>query len=562
MFDRTTAPGTEVVGVVVGSQDATPLDFWIAIEPGHVVQLDDLVVVEVTAFDGEVVSYYGIVDQVIKRYEGQTYDTDSLRAAAGTLPVEIAYVAHVSVTRIDPELFAPPAPGTAAMVVRGEDYQKALYFDTMERKLPIGVTRTGEPLYANLEFLDGTRGAHASISGVSGVATKTSYATFLLYSMFHSGTLGASAVNTKALIFNVKGEDLLWLDRPNARLTEAAARDYAALGLPVGPFRSVALFAPARRRSEVIVPDTGGRQEGVHPYVWTVREFALQRLLRFAFVEGDDARAQLSFVIHRLERVLEDAAKDGDPNDAGLTVEGERITSFDDLVDFCDSERFDHLIGARVASGTLDAFRRRLHSAAQHLGHLVRGTAEAVGRSIEWEAQQVTVVDIHALHSRAQMFVVGVILKRLMEEKEAKGKPDPLLFVVLDELNKYAPKSGWSPISEVLLDIAERGRSLGVSLFGAQQTASEVERRVVANAALRVVGRLDAAEAERNEYRWLTRPARLRAAMLQPGTMIVAQPDIPQPVLLRFPFPAWATRKSEAVEGGGDDDDPFGRMGD
>jgi hypothetical protein len=61
----------------------------------------------------------------------------------------------------------------------------------MDRKVPIGLTRTGEPIFANLEFLDGTRRAHASISGVSGVATKTSNATFLLHSLFHSDALGS-----------------------------------------------------------------------------------------------------------------------------------------------------------------------------------------------------------------------------------------------------------------------------------------------------------------------------------------------------------------------------------
>jgi hypothetical protein len=30
--------------------------------------------------------------------------------------------------------------------------------------------------------------------------------------------------------------------------------------------------------------------------------------------------------------------------------------------------------------------------------------------------------------------------------------------------------------------------------------------------------------------------------------MIVLQPEIPTPLLLRFPFPAWATRKSEVAE--------------
>ena len=158
------------------------------------------------------------------------------------------------------------------------------------------------------------------------------------------------------------------------------------------------------------------------------------------------------------------------------------------------------------------------------------------------------------------MFVVGVLLKRMMEEKERRGSARPLVFVVLDELNKYAPREGSSPIGDVILDIAERGRSLGVSLFGAQQTASEVERRVLANAALKVVGRLDAAEAERAEYGFLTRVARLRATMLQPGTMILAQPEIPTPILLRFPFPAWATRQSEAAPIG-EERDPFARIG-
>ena len=31
----------------------------------------------------------------------------------------------------------------------------------------------------------------------------------------------------------------------------------------------------------------------------------------------------------------------------------------------------------------------------------------------------------------------------------------------------------------------------------------------------------------------------------KPGTMIVHQPDIPAPVLINFPLPAWATRGEE-----------------
>src|SRR6202012_260473 len=126
--------------------------------------------------------------------------------------------------------------------------------------------------------------------------------------------------------------------------------------------------------------------------------------------------------------------------------------------------------------------------------------ADIDAHRIDWGANQVSVIDIHTLHDRAKRFVVGVVVKRLFDAKERSGRARPLVFLVLDELNKYAPREGWSPIKEVMLDIAERGRSLGLILIGAQQTASEIERRIVANSAIRVVGRLDSAEAERAEY--------------------------------------------------------------
>lgn len=545
------------VGVVLGSMDVTPLELWIGVAEGAEVQLDDVVVVETLRSEGGPLRFYGVVDLVRKRYEGAQFDSDAFRAAEKLLPVEISYAAHVQVTRIDPEIFVPPDPGSPVRIVRGEEFQRALFIDGMEKKVAIGVTRTGEPVFANLEFLDGTRGAHVSISGVSGVATKTSYATFLLYSLFHSGALGADGATTRALIFNVKGEDLLWLDKPNTRCNAALVEEYRRLGLPTGPFESVGLFAPARRHGQSVMPEVGGRHEGVQAYVWTLRELARDQLLRFCFAEADDARSQISFLVYRVERALELAAREGDRQDPGLTLGGRSLRSFAELVELLDTEALDEM-APKAATGTLDAFRRRLHAAAHHMGHLVRGDRDAPRHQIDWQANQVTVVDIHTLHAAAQMFVVGVLLKRMMQDKELQGTARPLVFVVLDELNKYAPRSGWSPIQDVLLDIAERGRSLGMCLFGAQQMASKVEQRVIANAAMRVVGRLDAAEAEHAEYGFLTRVARQRASLLSPGSMIVTQPELPTPILLKFPFPSWATRQSEARQ---DDQeiDPFAR---
>jgi hypothetical protein len=61
-----------------------------------------------------------------------------------------------------------------------------------------------------------------------------------------------------------------------------------------------------------------------------------------------------------------------------------------------------------------------------------------------------------------------------------------------------------------------------------------------------VVGRLDAAEAARGEYGFLPPVQRQRATIVKPGTMLVAQPELPVPLVVQFPFPAWATRAAEA----------------
>src|SRR5699024_7313447 len=157
---------------------------------------------------------------------------------------------------------------------------------------------------------------------------------------------------------------------------------------------------------------------------------------------------------------------------------------------------------ARQPRGTREALIRRLRGAARHVGRLVRGDIsradlERARPDILDSGSQVHVIDIHSLPQAAQMFTVGVLLRRIFARRET-GSSDGKVFVVLDELNKYAPAEGEGPIKDVMLDIAERGRSLGVILIGAQQTASEVERRIVSNASVRVTGRLDSAEADRS----------------------------------------------------------------
>ena len=554
--------GTVPAGRVIGTEPATPLEFWVGVGEGHYLQLDDVVVVDRVLPDGQLLRISGIVSQVRATHEGARLDSDVFLVADGVLPAQVSEAAQVLATRFEPEVFVPPLPGEEVRKAKGAERDDALLFSEMRQRLPAGLSRDDEPFYLNLEFLDGTRGAHVNISGVSGVATKTSYASFLLYSLFHSGVLGAEAANTKALIFNVKGEDLLFLDHPNVDLRPDEPARYTRLGLPAGPFGSVAFFAPPVRDDPNASPDVAARQRDVTSFFWTLEQFCAEELLPFLFADAEDDRQQYTMVVHNVTaRLKRDAAPVGD---GAISIDGYVVRTFDDLVELIDAkvdpDGGDQWGGRAIGAGTINAFLRRLHGSRTHMRHLIRADIpKPDAHKVDFERAQVTVVDMHNLNDRAKRFVVGVVLGQAFRRKERSGQARPLQFVVLDELNKYAPREGSSPIKEILLDVAERGRSLGIILIGAQQTASEVERRVVANSAVRVVGRLDSAEAARGEYGFLPPVQRQRATILKPGTMLVSQPELPIPLVMQFPFPAWATRAAEAgvLPGGTGDDDPF-----
>ncbi|HEX9624072.1 MAG TPA: ATP-binding protein [Streptosporangiaceae bacterium] len=558
------------LGLVVGTVPATPLTFSVGLAPGQYAQLDDVVIThrQMPGNGQNAVQISGVVTNVEATHEGARFASDVFLIEQGALPAEICEVAEVTVTRVEPEMYVPPLPGAPVKRAKGAERDSALYFDEMgASKVPVGFGRDGQPVFANFEFIDGTRGAHVSISGVSGIATKTSFAMFLLHSITNCGVLKGEAHNTKALVFSVKGEDLLFLDYANSRLTPGQAAKYKALGLPATPFGNVRVFAPPRKGDTSGTPDVHARDRAVSPFYWTLAEFCEQELLPFVFADSEDERAQYTMLIAqvavRLRRDAVPAGGDGAVKITGLDPANDKIIrTFGDLVALLEAELGDDAtrgawVSGSTLTGSVNALLRRLRSAVAPLSVIVRGDLSHKGeRSISTSRAQMTVIDLHNLPDRAQRFVVGVTLRAEFARKERQGTARPLMFVMLDELNKYAPRDGDSPIKQILLDLAERGRSLGVILIGAQQTASEVERRILANCAIRVAGRLDAAEAQRPEYGYLPPAQRQRATLAKPGTMFIAQPDIPVPLAVDFPFPAWATRPSEKGEWAGHDSGP------
>src|SRR5919197_946136 len=95
----------EPVGRVLGTADATPLQFWVAVSPGAYLQLDDVVVTERELPDQPPVTIAGVVTAVRARHEGAQFDSDVFAIAEGTLPAQVQEAAEITTTRVEPEVY-------------------------------------------------------------------------------------------------------------------------------------------------------------------------------------------------------------------------------------------------------------------------------------------------------------------------------------------------------------------------------------------------------------------------------------------------------------------------
>ena len=180
-----------------------------------------------------------MVTQVRARHEGAQFDSDVFAIADGTLPAQVQEAAEITTTRVEPGGLRAAAAGRAwcAGPQGDERDRRAVLRPDGARGSRSGSAATARRCSSTPTSSTAAAARTCRISGISGVATKTSFATFLLYSVFRSGRARRRRrdANTRALIFNVKGEDLLFLDHPNTRLDEPTTRGVrASSGWPPG----------------------------------------------------------------------------------------------------------------------------------------------------------------------------------------------------------------------------------------------------------------------------------------------------------------------------------------
>ncbi|HEX3926793.1 MAG TPA: hypothetical protein VHW65_02255, partial [Gemmatimonadales bacterium] len=416
--------------------------------------------------------------------------------------------------------------------------------------IPVGLYAAGgllAPVLLDADFLLGPEAAHLNITGVSGLATKTSAVTFLLASIFQS--FPASKGSVAALCFNVKGPDLCFLDQP-ATLGAEDLAIWQRLGLAATPFSDFSVFAPYKADGVNLntLRTHPALAAQVSPLVW-----GLPEVLDFAEVllnrDDIDAKADalLDFLADRVVGKRYQAEE--------LRPEPFEVRTFADLDAFFRAI-FDHLENSRAGEiwrthhvATIRKVRNRLGNVATRSKGLV--TDDGVASDLPWGAfrdRSVTVLDLAGVDPLAQDLVFARVIARLTEHLERRDLGVDHVIVFVDELNKYAAVDGPDTyVKRMLLDLSERGRYLGLVLVSAQQFRSQVLRRVTGNAGTTMYGRMDSDELALPGYATLSAAVRAKLATLPKGELMVRHPHFTQPVFVRFPRPA-ALSGREGVE--------------
>jgi DNA helicase HerA-like ATPase len=544
-----------VMGRVVATEKrpntAHEFHFWTSLDSpigiGTIVRVD-----AETPVAGQIPRVYGIVVEGFSYTDLQSPIHDVLghdgaphsADLAATHRAEIRlYTAHV--LRQIPEEPLQPVPMGRVALASHDDVAVALRMDGYLQPgahtgIPIGIYRAGAmdaPIYLDADFLLGPEAAHLNISGISGLATKTSAVEWLLASIFTH--FPAQKGSVAAVCFNVKGPDLLYLDQPGA-LGEADRVLYEELGVEPAPFENVEYFAPYTAKGFSLNTLRSNEQlsDNVRPLTWGLNE-----VMQFAEVllnkDDVDAKAD-AFIDFLQERVINREFKDP------VLSTAHKVRSFAELEAFFrdllrgmeDKTSGEHWRTHHVA--TIRKVRNRLSNISTRCAGLV--TDEGVVSDLPFGSfrdRTVYVVDVASLEENAQDLIFARVVSKLREHLERRDLGVSHVIVFVDELNKYAPGDGPDTyVRKMLLDISERGRYLGLVLFSAQQFRSQVHRRVVGNSGTALYGRMDMDELATPGYAVLSPATKTKLATLEKGQLMVRHPHFSQPIFVRFPRPA------------------------
>ncbi|MGQ9554660.1 MAG: hypothetical protein ACUVWR_11155 [Anaerolineae bacterium] len=233
--------------------------FWLA--DGVIVNPFDIVTVTQVNQPGEQPSRsYGLVTTLEHRTDAPNHLANYISSNFGQLDEEPntnrqgTTVASANVLSNTADIYMPVPSERLVRFAQPEDIQQALGTDVMlrERKrdaIPAGLIKMSNGVaavaYLDRRYVLGPESAHVNISGISGLATKTSYAMFVLQSILQTAP---DKENIAVIILNVKQADLLQVDQRGPELPPEQKEMWEAMGLEPKPFGKVRYLLPRGER--------------------------------------------------------------------------------------------------------------------------------------------------------------------------------------------------------------------------------------------------------------------------------------------------------------------------
>ena len=517
---------------------------------------------------------YGVIEDIAHITDAASFltnfissDFGDVNAEENTLRVGMNYVTAKVVCNTE-NIYIPLQSNAKVMLATAEEINYALGLNDIRNPLVCGYLEMYEgtkgcekvtlPVNLNSKFIIGPEGAHLNISGISGLASKTSYAMFLLKAIQDSymkkDPQNEDEDSVAFVLFNVKGKDLLAIDQLNdfsdERNPEQARKDtfakYEKLGLAAEPFKNVQYYYPysipkTRHWNTYMTPEEvedniKKKKAKKYEYIYKYDKENLDLM----FANIDDSTQTMESII---SYIMSGQGKFNQVSDWQEFLEAVKekcsteTSGKDKEIPVASWRKFYRIINKSITDNKIFARDIREDEGETRIGDALKYIKK----------NEVHVIDIAKLSEDKQAYVFGDAIRTIYDLQlgqyagEEGVNPPSRVVIFIDELNKYAsketPKN--SPILRQVLDVAERGRSLGVVLFAAEQFRSAIHDRVTGNCSTHAYGRTNSIEVTKSDYKSIPSVYKTMMTRLKQGEYIIQNPIFRSLLNIKFPKPIY-----------------------
>lgn len=517
---------------------------------------------------------YGVIEDIAHITDAASFltnfissDFGDVNAEENTLRVGMNYVTAKVVCNTE-NIYIPLQSNAKVMLATAEEINYALGLNDIRNPLVCGYLEMYEgtkgcekvtlPVNLNSKFIIGPEGAHLNISGISGLASKTSYAMFLLKAIQDSymkkDPQNEDEDSVAFVLFNVKGKDLLAIDQLNdfsdERNPEQARKDtfakYEKLGLAAEPFKNVQYYYPysipkTRHWNTYMTPEEvedniKKKKAKKYKYIYKYDKENLDLM----FANIDDSTQTMESIISYIMSGQGEFNQVSDWQEFLEAVKEKCSTETsgkDKEIPVASWRKFYRIINKSITDNKIFARDIREDEGETRIGDALKYIKK----------NEVHVIDIAKLSEDKQAYVFGDAIRTIYDLQlgqyagEEGVNPPSRVVIFIDELNKYAsketPKN--SPILRQVLDVAERGRSLGVVLFAAEQFRSAIHDRVTGNCSTHAYGRTNSIEVTKSDYKSIPSVYKTMMTRLKQGEYIIQNPIFRSLLNIKFPKPIY-----------------------